>query len=141
LIAAGDLQQSGPLVRIPGHAVQFSPQQEAKVERLMVRFEASPYTPPSIKESQAEVGEELFNALLDLEKLIAVSPEVVFRQQDYQEMVAEVQRLLQARGEVTAAEVRDHFNTSRKYALALLEHLDAIGVTVRKGDVRRLRNR
>jgi selenocysteine-specific elongation factor len=141
LIAAGDLQQSGPLVLIPGHSVQFSPPQEAKIETLMARFKASPYAPPTIKESQAEVGEELFNALLDLEQLIAVSPEVVFRKQDYQEMLAEVRQLLQERGEVTAAEVRDHFNTSRRYALAFLEHLDASGVTIRKGDVRRLRSR
>jgi selenocysteine-specific elongation factor len=42
---------------------------------------------------------------------------------------------------VTAAEVRDHFNTSRRYVLALLEHLDATGVTVRDGDVRRLKGR
>jgi len=37
------------------------------------------------------------------------------------------------------AEVRDRFHTSRKYALALLEHLDLTGVTVRIGDERRLK--
>ena len=40
---------------------------------------------------------------------------------------------------LTVAQVRDHFTTSRKYALALMEHLDAIGVTVRDGDARRLK--
>jgi len=35
--------------------------------------------------------------------------------------------------------VRDIFNNSRKYALALMEHLDALGVTVRVGDERRLK--
>ena len=37
------------------------------------------------------------------------------------------------------AEARDLFNTSRKYILPLMEHLDAIGVTVRDGDFRRLK--
>jgi selenocysteine-specific elongation factor len=37
------------------------------------------------------------------------------------------------------AEFRDHFNSSRKYALAFLEHLDTSGVTVREGDFRRLK--
>jgi len=41
---------------------------------------------------------------------------------------------------LTVAQVRDHFTTSRKYALALMEHLDVIGVTVRKADSRRLKN-
>jgi len=40
---------------------------------------------------------------------------------------------------ITAAQVRDHFNTSRRYVLAFLEHLDAIGVTIREGDTRRLK--
>jgi hypothetical protein len=37
--------------------------------------------------------------------------------------------------------VRDTFNTSRKYAQALLEHLDSIGETVREGDFRKLRKK
>jgi selenocysteine-specific elongation factor len=39
------------------------------------------------------------------------------------------------------AQFRDRFNTSRRYALAFLEHLDSIGVTLREGDLRRLKNR
>jgi selenocysteine-specific elongation factor len=46
---------------------------------------------------------------------------------------------LEGRGEITVAEVRDLFATSRKYALALMEHLDRAGTTYRQGDVRRLR--
>jgi selenocysteine-specific elongation factor len=41
---------------------------------------------------------------------------------------------------LTVAQFRDQFNTSRKYALAFLEHLDLIGVTIREGDNRRLKS-
>jgi selenocysteine-specific elongation factor len=54
-------------------------------------------------------------------------------------MVDEVKHMIQTQDSISAAQVRDHFSTSRKYALALLEHLDTIGVTVREGDVRRLK--
>jgi selenocysteine-specific elongation factor len=37
---------------------------------------------------------------------------------------------------VTTSEVREELGTSRRYALALLAHLDATGVTRRRGDVR-----
>jgi len=40
---------------------------------------------------------------------------------------------------ITVAEVRDLFNTSRKYALGLLEDLDSRRMTKRVGDVRVLR--
>ena len=42
-------------------------------------------------------------------------------------------------GKITLAEVRDLFKTSRKFVQALLEHLDAVGVTMRDGDFRKLR--
>jgi len=139
LVAAGELIETGPLIHRPAHTVRFSPQQQQAVDRLLSRFAASPYSPPTVKECQAEVGEDLFAALLDLGYLVSVAPDVAFRHSDYEHMVAEVRSLIQARGQVTAAEVRDHFNTSRRYVLALLEHLDAAGVTRRDGDVRRLR--
>lgn len=42
-------------------------------------------------------------------------------------------------GDGTAAALRDALGTTRKYAIPLLEYLDAGGFTVRDGDVRRLR--
>jgi selenocysteine-specific elongation factor len=54
-------------------------------------------------------------------------------------MVDKTRQIIQQKGQVTLAEVRDLFNTSRRYVQALLEHLDATGVTVRNGDFRRLK--
>jgi len=41
--------------------------------------------------------------------------------------------------EITPAMFRDRFKTTRKYAIPLLEYLDREGVTVRIGEVRRLK--
>jgi selenocysteine-specific elongation factor len=131
--------EAGPLVLRAGHQLRFNDQQQAQVDRLLAQFSAQPYSPPSVKESLAQVGEDVFAALLELGMLVQVAPEVVFSQQAYQMMVAQIRKLLQQQGTVTAAQVRDHFNTSRKYTLALLEHLDAQGITVRDGDARRLK--
>jgi selenocysteine-specific elongation factor len=49
--------------------------------------------------------------------------------------------MIEQNGKASLAEVRDLLNTSRKYAQALLEHLDAIGITVRAGDFRKLRQK
>ena len=105
----------------------------------MRKFEQNPYSPPSVKECQAEVGEEILNALVTLNKLITVSPDVIFRKEDYDLMVSDIRKTIERNGRITLAEVRDLFKTSRKYAQALLEHLDATGVTIRDGDFRKLR--
>ena len=54
-------------------------------------------------------------------------------------MVARVTDTIDQKGEITVADVRDLFDTSRKYAVGLLEHLDSERVTQRVGDVRTLR--
>ncbi len=122
-----------------GHEIRFDGQDQAKVEGLRRRFASSPYATPSVKECQAEAGEEILNALVELGELVLVSQEVIFRKTDYDAMVARIEATIKAQGQVTLAEVRDLFNTTRKYGQALLEHLDAIGVTMRDGDARKLR--
>ena len=123
----------------PTHEIKFDGNEQAKIQALMRKFEESPFSPPSVKDCQAEVGEEILNALVELDELITVSSEVIFRKQDYDRMVMKVREALIQNGTITLAEVRDLLNTSRKYAQALLEHLDTIGMTARDKDFRKLR--
>ena len=134
-----EVVEAGSWLARPGHEIRFSESQQAKVSALIRRFDGTPYSPPSVKETVADVGEDIYNALLDLGELYAVGQDVVFRKPVYEQMVEKVRALLAEKGQATGAEVRDLFDTSRKYALALLEHLDALGVTLRDGDYRRLR--
>jgi selenocysteine-specific elongation factor len=139
-MAAEGVVTEGPRwTALPGHIVRFSPFQQVKVDELIVRFAATPLAPPSVKECLAEVGEDVFSVLLELGDLVVVSDEVVFRKTDYETIVEKIRQALQQNGKITLAEVRDMLNTSRKYIQALLEHLDAIGVTAREGDFRKLK--
>jgi selenocysteine-specific elongation factor len=122
---------------MPGHTVAFRGQDQTKVQELIRRFEQSPYSPPSLKESQAQVGEEILNALVEMGQFIIVSADVIFRKQDYDSAVARIRENLIQSERITLSEVRDLFDTSRKYAQALLEYMDSIGLTVREGDYRK----
>jgi selenocysteine-specific elongation factor len=138
-VAEGDFSDDGPFLFKPEHEILFSPQQKEDIARLDNRFIAAPYGPPSVKGCKDEVGDEVYSALLSSGDLVQVSPDVVFGRDGYQEMVAEVRRMIEREGQIKASQVRDRFQTSRKYVLALLEHLDEIGVTIRDGDSRKLR--
>ncbi len=134
----GIIVVDGTRVRSIHHAITLTTSQQGDVDALLERFHASPYSPPSIKECNQALGSDLMAYLLESGRLAQVSPDVVFTTEVYDEMVEEVQHALRERGMITVAKVRDRLNTSRKYALALMEHLDAIGITVREGDIRRL---
>lgn len=133
------LNEHAAFLSLPSHKVTFDGARQAKVSGLMRKFAANPFGPPSVKECQAEVGEEVYAALIEMGELTAVSQEVVFRASDYETMVEKVKSAIAKNGQATLAEVRNLLGTTRKYVQALLEHLDAAGVTVREGEARRLR--
>ena len=139
LVVVNLIADNSSSVSKPGHEIKFNGQEQAKVQTLRRKFEATPFSPPSVKECQAEVGGEVFNALIELNEFMTVSSDVVFRRQEYDLMVDEICNAMEKNEKITLAEVRDLFNTSRKYVQALLEHLDSIGVTVRDGDFRKLK--
>ena len=140
-VAEGVLEENGREVWRAGHTIQLQPQQRAQADRLLAKFAQAPFSPPSIKEAQAEIGEDVYQALVDLGELKPVSGEVVFRAADYEALTGIVREHFTQEETLTAAQLRDRLNTSRRYVLAFLEHLDGIGVTVREGDARKLRKR
>ena len=139
LLGRGDLAGDQVRLWLPGHTIQFTAQQEGQMKGLLAEMGASPFSPPSVKDIQAKVGGEMYGALLELGELTQVSAEVAFRAEDYQGMLAGVRQKIEQDGSITVGDFRDQYQTSRKYALALLEHLDEIGVTARRGDARILR--
>ena len=136
--------KEGHVVLVPGqvylkdHTVQLNERDKKSVDQLLMKFDSDPYAPPSKKEATQEIGEDLVRFLLESGSLVQVSEDVIFNSDAYEEMVDKVKGGLKESGTITVAEVRDKFQTSRKYALALMEHLDAIGLTVREEDKRRL---
>jgi selenocysteine-specific elongation factor len=123
----------------PEHEIKFNGADQLKVKELMRKFDQNPYVTPSVKECQGEAGEEVVAALIDLGELVTVSQDVIFRKKDCDTLINKVRAAIEANGEITLAEARDTLDTTRKYAQALLEHLDTVGVTLRVGDARRLR--
>jgi selenocysteine-specific elongation factor len=136
LAEEGTLVESGAELRLSQHQVKFSPAQQAKIETLMRDFNAQPYSPPSYKQSSDILGEELLRALIITGQLSRVGDDVLFQPHVFDEMHTAVITHIQQKGSITLGELRDKFNTSRKYAVAVLEYLDQAGVTIRQGDTR-----
>jgi len=133
------LLDEGALVRLLSHQVRLSKEQQQKVDGLIRRFRLQPYAPPSVKECIQAVGEHVLGALLQRGDLLQVSADVVFLPETYADMKTRVSDYIVNNGSITLAQVRDMFETSRKYAQALIEYLDSQGVTKRVGDRRVLR--
>ena len=124
-------------VRLGEHTIRFSAGQQAKVMKVMHALEAEPYSPPGIAELNRIAGEELVRALSDLRRIVQVNDDIAFAAETYDLLVAEIRRHISEAGEIDAKTLRDKFGSSRKYAIAMLEHLDSLGITQRVGDLRK----
>ncbi|HEU5370122.1 MAG TPA: SelB C-terminal domain-containing protein, partial [Ktedonobacterales bacterium] len=65
-----------------------------------------------------------------------ISEALLFSRDAYDEAIRRILAHLRAHHTITVAEARDLLDTSRKYMLALLEHLDERRITRRQGDDR-----
>lgn len=133
------LIQKGSLVWATPHHVVLTPADQVKVAPILAEFLANQFSPPDINQLQAQIGTNLLEGLLSSQILVAVSDQVVFTPEALLAMREWVQDTIRANGELSLAQFRDQFSTSRKYAAAVLEYFDSIGFTYRKGDVRGLR--
>ena len=134
----GKLQEVAGCVAVARFRPAPAGSQQAAMERMMGQVKAAEFAPPSVKDMTDALGDELYAYLVASGELVVVSPEVAFGAEAYGKLVRGTSELLAREGQATVARIRDEFDTSRKYILALLEHLDAKGITVRDGDVRRL---
>lgn len=124
-------------VRLHDHAIKFSAEQNNMAGQVMRALEAQPFSPPAIAKLNQIAGEDLVRALGDLRRIVNVNENIAFTAESYDEMVAEIRRHVKECGEIDAKTLRDKFGSSRKYAIALLEHLDSLGITQRVGDARK----
>jgi selenocysteine-specific elongation factor len=130
---------TGGVLHVPDFAIAFKPDQQKAIDVLLGKFKAAPWNTPSPKDAEQIVGADVLAALIDLGRLIKLSEDVLLLAETYQSGVERIRAHLTEHKTITVAQVRDLFNTSRKYALALMEYLDAQGVTKRVGDERMLR--
>jgi selenocysteine-specific elongation factor len=137
-VARGLLLEEGAFLRRPEHASRFSAGQQTAVNDLLAAFRRAGVNSPSVKDARRALGDDLYLSLVDQRLLRPLNADVVYEQETYERLVEKVVGYLKKNGRLDAAAARDLLDTSRKYAIALLEHLDDIKVTRRVDDYREL---
>lgn len=124
-----------------GYNVELSKDMKAMLEKIEKAFMDGGYSPPKYEDLTADEKDKkkfkmVFDYLLDSGKLIKVSEDCVFASDNYEKAKYIVRDYIIEKGSLSAAEARDILNTSRKFAVALLEHFDSIKLTKRIDDKR-----
>ena len=120
---------------MPQHRVDLTPSLAKQADAYLNILQSDTFSPPT---DQA-VEPELLALLVQEGRVVKVSDEVVFSREAYQQMTDQVVKHIKEQGFITVAQARNLFNSSRKYVLPLLEHMDQQRITRRVGDERVLR--
>jgi selenocysteine-specific elongation factor len=147
LVRSGDIALDGAWVRLASHAVRLVPADErlwARIAPLLSSGER--FRPPRVRDIagllhvlEADVR-KLMKLLGRMGKVDEVAHDHFFLRPTVAEMVR-IAADLAARGEngeFVAAQFRDQVENGRKVAIQILEFFDRHGVTLRRGDRRRI---
>jgi selenocysteine-specific elongation factor len=132
LLAEGQLKEETTMVRSPDFQVKLTPDQQTRLDSYLRQLAQNPYSPAP----EMVPEPDLLNLLADRGQIVRTTSGVVFTAAAYDEMVKKILGNLRKNGKITLAEVRDIFQTSRKYAQAILENMDEKKLTKRVGDER-----
>jgi len=138
IVTEAGVGSRGGLVRLPDFTPHFTDVQQRQAEQVLQVFAANPYTSPSRREAETMASAEVITALIEQGRLIKLGDDVLFLQETYNQALLLLTDYLREHTTMTVAEARDLLGASRKYILPLLEHMDALRITRRAGDVRTL---
>lgn len=130
----------------PGFQIKLSPEDQKIAEEVEGAFLQEKFSPPSLEtllpqeSSQRETYQNLFSLLVEQKTLVEVEKGLYFHARALEELKGLVAGFIKEKGAITVADLRDLVNTSRKYAVPLLEYLDKIHFTRREGDRRVLQD-
>lgn len=141
------LSSDGPWYRLPGHQVRLSPGDEALWDEAAPLLEAERFRPPRVRDlaETLDVAEAdmrgLMKRLARMGQVVLVAQDHYFLRPVMAEMAAILAECAQAAadGWVNAAAFRDRLDNGRKVAIQILEYFDRVGLTIRKGDLRKVR--
>jgi selenocysteine-specific elongation factor len=142
---SGDIAQDGPWFRLPGHRITLSPQDERLWLAARKLIAAERFRPPRVRDiaTALKVPETAtrttMKRLMRMGQVVEIAPDHFFLRETVAEMAAIAADAVDAQGSLTAAAFRDRMDNGRKVAILILEFFDKAGLTVRSGDMRRVR--
>jgi len=127
----------------PEHELKLPDDLRGQIVKLTNIWLEAGLNPPNLKEiaeqcalSPSEI-QEYVDYLVEKKVLVKIG-DYYFAAETIAKAQQDLKDLLLEKGRVTAAEARDYWKTSRRYAILILEYFDSIRFTKREGEARTL---
>jgi selenocysteine-specific elongation factor len=125
----------------PGHEARLRPREQELADRVEAIYRKAGFEPPLEEEVVRQMHLPLndfrkaLGTLLKEGRLVRLDPRIIYHRESFERAKSSILDFLHLRHEITIAGAKDVLRMSRKFACAVLEYLDKIQATRRKGDV------
>lgn len=131
----------GKFISLYGFEIAYSEEQLKMKDSILRQLGEQEFSPPKYTEMEAKEKatkdfKMVFESLLDEGLIVKVAEDCYFSKGAYDKCREKTQEYIKANGSINVAQLRDLLDTSRKYAMAVMEHFDSIKFTKRIGDDR-----
>ena len=132
-------------VRLQSHKIDLNRDEEAIRQKIEQAFRETGLQPPFFKDVAANLPgtprqhQDVLEWMVAQGILIKVKEDMYFHAAVIQELQQRLIAFLKEQGEISTPQFKDMTLASRKYTIPLLEYFDIQRITIRIGDVRRLR--
>lgn len=145
LIERGTIKKRGSKFAIAGREPDYKPGEQQLAEQIEEIYRNAGYTSPLEEDviQDLKIRPDMFSnimiGLIDQGRLVRLNDKVTYHIESYKKARKVVMDYIESNGSITAAELRDKLDVTRKYAIAILEYFDSTALTKRDGDKRVLR--
>jgi selenocysteine-specific elongation factor len=135
----------GDLVRGKEHSVQLGTDQTDTREKILSAYRKGGLEPPYFKDVANSMGMEparikdVLMHLVNEKEVVKVKEELYFSAAAMADIEKKLVDFLKKNGEIAMPQFKELTGASRKFSVPLMEYFDSRNLTLRIGDVRRLR--
>ena len=145
MIEDGDIAHEENSVRLATHTVSLGQDQADVRNKILDSYSQAGLQPPYFKELskslevESKRAKEVLMHLVEEGLIVKAKEELYFHTAAIEGLKKKLVEFLDGHGEITTPQFKKMTGASRKYVIPLAEYFDAKNVTLRVGDVRKLR--
>ena len=145
MIKGGEIVQEEKTVRLKEHTVSLATDQADIRDEILAIYLESGLQPPYFREicknlnRDAAKTKDVLMLLVEKDRVVKTKDDLYFHNDAVTNLKNKLVKFLETNGEITTPQFKEMTGVSRKYVIPLIEYFDAGKVTLRVGDVRKLR--
>ena len=146
LLAKGKLIEKKHRIALPEHCEEFSQSERELLSCVESLFKSRLFNPPQVQEVvettviSPEKADKILRILIEQERLVQVEKDLLFHTEAIEKARQILTSFINKEGRLESVKFKYLLDTTRKFAIPLLDYFDRVGVTRRAGNTRYLKS-